>query len=91
MVNDLSTLVQFPAQTVNKTRGTLNLFAVLLIVMYSLISLMSIKKTSRSSKREKSRGLGGAVVKRCWFMICQHRFKSLLRRGTLNVSADSTV
>ena len=50
MVNDLSTLVQVPAQTGNKTLGSLIVSAVLLIESNHLISLMSIVKSSRTSE-----------------------------------------
>ena len=55
MVNDLSTPVQIPAHTVNKTGGTLNISAVLLIECSHIISLMSIVKSSRTSEHGEVR------------------------------------
>ena len=57
MVNDLSTQVQIPPETGNKTGGTRNVSAVLLIEFNHLISLMSIVKSSRTSEQEKVRDL----------------------------------
>ena len=57
LVNDLSTLVQVPAQTGNKTLGSLIVSAVLLIESNHLISLMSIVKSSRTSEHGKVGGL----------------------------------
>ena len=53
LVNDLSTQVQIPAQTGNKTGGILNVSAVLQIEWINIISLMSIVKTSRTSEHGK--------------------------------------
>ena len=56
-MNDQSTQVQSPAHTGNKTGGTLNVSAVLLIEPEYLISLMSFVKSSRTSERVKVRDL----------------------------------
>ena len=53
MVNDLSTQVQIPAQTVNEIGFTLIVSDVLLIELMHLISLMSIVKSSRTSELDK--------------------------------------
>ena len=53
----MSTQVQIPAQTGNKTGGTLNVSAVRLIVWVYLISLISIVKSSRTSEHAKVRDL----------------------------------
>ena len=55
-MNDLSTQVQIPAHTGNKTRGALNVSAVLM-EWNNLISLMSIVKSSRTSQRGRVRDL----------------------------------
>ena len=56
-MNDLLTQVQIPAHTGNKTGGTLNVSAVLLIEWINIIYLMSMVKSSRTSQPGKIRDL----------------------------------
>ena len=57
MVSDLTTQVQIPAQTGNKTGVTQTVYVVLLIKWKYLIALMSMVKSSRTSEHVEVRDL----------------------------------